>query len=168
MRFDWSVALVLGLALAPVACSSSSDGGGGAGSGGTSSAGTGGAGGATAGAAGSGGQCAATNPRVGWVATLAQHEAGVSGTATLIDDCTIKLEHFSYDGSGIAVYLYAGKGGDYSNGFALSGNLLGQTFSDATVTLTLPAGKSLDDVDGIAVWCADVSVSFGDGMFAAP
>jgi Electron transfer DM13 len=177
MKLAWSTAFVLVLALTP-ACSNDTGGGspetGGAGGSGASSGGTAGAAGngmagaGAGGTAGSAGACSSTNPRVGWTATLSPIEAGVSGTATMVDDCTIRIEHFAYDGSGIEVYVYAGKGGDYKTGFALSGNLLGQSFTDATLTLTLPTGKTLDDVDGIAVWCADVGVSFGDGLFTAP
>lgn len=161
---------------------SGAPGTGGAGPGGSSGAASGGAGGATGGSssgggagqagagatAGSGGQCATANQRVGWVAPLSQKEAGVSGTATMVNDCTIKLQHFNYDGSGIAVYVYAGKGGDYKDGFAISDNIVGKSFTDATLTFTLPAGKTLSDVDGISVWCADAGVSFGDGLFSAP
>ena len=86
----------------------------------------------------------------------------------MVDDCTIALDHFDYDGSGLAVYVYAGKSGDYGDGFALSDDIVGMTFDDATMMLSLPAGKTLQDVDGISVWCAEAGVSFGDGMFAAP
>jgi len=31
-----------------------------------------------------------------------------------------------------------------------------------------PEDKSLDDLDGISVWCVPVSQSFGDGLFQDP
>jgi hypothetical protein len=32
--------------------------------------------------------------------------------------------------------------------------------------ITLPSGRSLDEVDGLSVWCVPVGVSFGDGLFS--
>ena len=36
------------------------------------------------------------------------------------------------------------------------------------MTLTLPDGKTFDDMDGISVWCVEFEVSFTDAMFEAP
>ena len=37
-----------------------------------------------------------------------------------------------------------------------------------TVYAQLPEGLTLDDLDGISVWCVPVAASFGDGLFQAP
>jgi len=39
---------------------------------------------------------------------------GVSGIATILDDCTIQINGFDFDGSGINVQLYGGLAGDYA------------------------------------------------------
>ncbi|MCA9581343.1 MAG: DM13 domain-containing protein [Myxococcales bacterium] len=114
-----------------------------------------------------GGDCASTHPDVGKKAVLSTKSHKVAGTATIVDDCTIRIDGFTYDAGGIDVRLYGGKGGDYDppTGFPISNNLVGTAFDNETVTFTLPDGKTFDDLDGISVWCVDVSVSFGDGLF---
>lgn len=143
--------------------------GGAAGGGGGSPGGAGGGSpGGAAGEGGSGGACGATHARVGQVAQLDTRFHMVSGTATIVDDCTIRLSSFTFDGGGIDVRVYAGLGGNYQAGFAISGDLFGSPRSNDTLTLRLPAGKTLDDLDGISVWCVAVGVDFGSGTFADP
>ena len=113
-----------------------------------------------------GGGCDATHARVGQTATLSTRFHGVRGTARIADDCTIVVEGFSFDGRGIDVRVYGGLGGDYDAGFAISGDLVRSTpYAAETLTLTLPPGRTLDELDGISVWCVDVGVSFGEGAF---
>ncbi len=114
-----------------------------------------------------GGDCEATHPKVGQSMTFSTFAHDVEGTATIVDDCTITIEGFNYDGGGIDVQVYAGLNGDFRNGFSISEDLYrpGEPYVNETLTLTLPAGKSLDDLDGLSVWCVDVGVSFGDGTF---
>lgn len=120
------------------------------------------------GGTGSGGTtrtCDSTHAMVGHTATLSQRAHGVRGTARIVDDCTIDIEDFSYDGGGIDVRVYGATGGDYDNGFAISQNILGTPYSNGTLRVQLPVGKTLDDVDGVSVWCVAASFSFGDGLF---
>jgi len=114
--------------------------------------------------------CPSTHSKVGQITTLSTKFHGVSGTATIVDDCTIEVQSFNYDGNGIVVQMYAGLAGAYSDGFAISDNLINfpTGYQDSMLTLTLPEDKTLDDLDGISVWCVSVGVSFGDGMFASP
>ncbi len=110
--------------------------------------------------------CDSTHAKVGQTAMLSTLFHGTTGTATIVDDCTIVIEDFGYDGTGIDVRIYGGLGGDYNAGFAISDDIIrAGGYSGDTLTLTLPAGKTLNDLDGISVWCVDVGVSFGDGMF---
>ena len=115
-------------------------------------------------------ECAATHSKVGWTATLSTKFHGVEGVATIVDDCTIELTQFSYDGNGIDVQVYAATAGDYGGGFSVSGQLYNYPigYSDETVILKVPTGKTLDDIDGVSVWCVAVGVSFGDGLFEPP
>ena len=130
---------------------------------------TGGEGGNNGGG-GSTGECASTHPKIGQNAQLNTLAHGVSGTATIIDDCTVRIDAFNYDGQGINVRIYGGANNQYetsNGGFALSGNnLLRNTpYNNESITVTLPAGKTFDDLDGISVWCVPIGVSFGDGQF---
>jgi cytochrome c len=110
--------------------------------------------------------CDSTHPRVGQTASLVTRFHGTTGTATIVDDCTIVVEDFGYDGTGIDVRFYGGLGGDYDSGFAISDDLLRVGgYSGETLTLTLPAGRTLDEMDGISLWCVAAGVSFGDGLF---
>jgi hypothetical protein len=112
--------------------------------------------------------CTKTNAKIGQVATLSTRSHGVQGSAKIIDDCTIEISNFSYDGLGLReVVVYGGKGGDYRNGFAISDNLRGPAFVNQTLKLTLKPGD-LDKLDGISIWCTDAFANFGDGTFAAP
>ena len=110
--------------------------------------------------------CASDHPKVGQVAILQNHFHGIGGTATITDDCTIEITDFNFDGNGINVQIYGATGGDYDNGFSMSSNLVNSPVGYTNTSLTLNLGDhSLDEVDGISVWCVPVGVSFGDGLF---
>ena len=106
-----------------------------------------------------------TSAKVGKTLNLSTLGHGVSGTATVIDDCTIQLSNFNYDGGGLPdVYVWGAKGGNYSGGFRIGSNLFGTARSNATVQVSLQAGD-IDKLDGISIWCERARVSFGDGQF---
>lgn len=110
--------------------------------------------------------CDATHPSVGQTATLIERFHGTTGTARIVDDCTIVVEGFGYDGTGIDVRFYGAVGGAYGSGFAISEDLIRSGgYSGDTIRLTLPAGRTLDEVDGVSLWCVAAGVSFGDGLF---
>lgn len=127
-------------------------------------------------------ECDATHPTIGQVAELdgiggqpgTFHQ--VSGTATIIDDCTIRIDDFFFDGSGINVRFYSGLGGDYLSGFSMSEEDIRRAppgdgtlaYNGETVFAQLPEGRTLDELDGLSVWCVPVNQSFGDGLFQAP
>jgi hypothetical protein len=116
-----------------------------------------------------GGGCTTNHATVGWVASLSTIAHNVSGQATIVDDCTIRIDNFNYDGGGLPdVFVYAGLNGDYAGGFAIGDNLFGMSHSDETLNLTLPQMRTLDDLNGISVWCVQAQVDFGSGMFAPP
>jgi hypothetical protein len=113
-------------------------------------------------------QCDMTHPRVGATGELTTRNHGVTGTVTVLDDCTLLIEDFHYDGGGLDVKLWSGEGGNFSAGVPLSRNLLRAGGYEAeTLTLTLPDEVSLDDFDSISVWCVTVGVSFGDAVLAS-
>lgn len=110
--------------------------------------------------------CPRTHEKIGKTATFETHFHDVAGTAEIVDDCTIMVTDFNYDGTGIVVEMYAGKNRSFYDGFAVSGNLeRNSAYAGETLRLTLPEGKTLDDLDSLSVWCVDVAVSFGDAMF---
>lgn len=139
------------------------------------SGGTGGVGGAggVGGDGGTGGlrDCDATHGKIGQVAQLQTFAHQVSGTAVIVDDCTIRVDDFVYDGTGVDVRFYGGLGGNYIGGFSMSEMDLrrpGGYDGGETVYAQLPDGRTLDELDGISVWCVPVGASFGDGLFSSP
>lgn len=153
---------------------------GGAASGGTTSGGAGSAGMASGGMSnggmangGTGGAdsgCAKTNPRVGWTADLGINtgEGQVSGFVTMVDDCTLELRDFSYDGNGIDVRVYGAKDSSFKPAFTMGPNIVGRTFNKETWRVSLPADQTLGDLDWVGIWCVAVGANFGSGAFKAP
>ncbi len=116
--------------------------------------------------------CAKTHPRVGQSASLGL-ETGptlhrVSGVVQVVDDCTLRIDQFSYDGNGIEVRIYAGKRGVFAppTGFAISEDFVDRVFTGReSFTFQLPEGITLDDFDGVSVWCVAVGADFAHALF---
>jgi len=111
---------------------------------------------------------ASSNPLVGTTASFRNFTHGIGGTMTLVDDRTIQITNFTYDGGGPAVYFYLGTDGGYSpsqGGRQIGPKLNGRIYDNETITLTLPADVTLNDFNGISVWCELFFVNFGDATF---
>lgn len=89
---------------------------------------------------------------------------GVSGVVTVVDDCTLVLMPFNYDGKGLQVEVYGFLG--ESEGVSLSLDLLrpSKSYADEELTLRLPEGLTFDDFDRISIWCVEAGSSFGDAL----
>ncbi|MBL8949100.1 MAG: DM13 domain-containing protein [Myxococcales bacterium] len=113
--------------------------------------------------------CPITHERVGWVADLSAQFHGVGGRAEIVDDCTVVIHDFTYDGTGIDVRLYGGVDGDYDGGYPMTDDLIKPGGYDGTeLEAVLPDGVTLDQLDGVSVWCVDVGIDFGSGSFSPP
>ena len=112
--------------------------------------------------------CEKTHARVGQSGFFMTYSHNVSGKAEVIDDCTIKISQFSYDGGGPLVYFYAAIDHNYDSdsAFAMGNLLTGTVFNDDEIILKLPNGKTLDDLNGLSVWCIDFKANFGDLTFS--
>ncbi|CAM2069603.1 DM13 domain-containing protein [Sulfidibacter corallicola] len=109
---------------------------------------------------------AAEDPRIGTVATLRNSATyGISGRAVIVDERTIRLENFSYNGGGPDVRVYLGLNNDFVNGPIISDSLSGTVFNNETLELTIPESVSLDDFNAISIWCTLFSISFSEGTF---
>ena len=109
-------------------------------------------------------------PRSGWVAEIQPGLHSVEALVTIIDERTLLVEHFTYDGTAPLVYFYLGASDDdsaFDNGLQLE-PLLDRPYDDETLTLTLPEGETLDGYDAIAVWCVLFGVNFGSAPFVDP
>jgi mono/diheme cytochrome c family protein len=114
--------------------------------------------------------CGRTHPRVGWKADLGINtgEGEVSGFVTMIDDCTLELTQFSYNGDGIEVRVFGSKVKTFRPGFAMGPDLVGRRFVKATLRVQLPADRTLDDLDWVSIWCIKARANFGSGPFLPP
>lgn len=111
--------------------------------------------------------CTTTHEKIGHSGFFETFAHNVSGKATIIDDCTIEITQFSYDGGGPDVYFYGAKSHLYSSddAFPLGKKIDGQIFDNASIIIKLPQNKSLDDLSGLSVWCVDFSANFGQMEF---
>ncbi|XQW84911.1 DM13 domain-containing protein [Thalassotalea piscium] len=111
--------------------------------------------------------CGSTHSKVGYTGYFESFAHNVSGRAEIINDCTIKITEFSYDGGGPEVYIYAAKNHDYQSdlAFPISQKINGKAYINAEITVRLPSSKSLDDLTGLSVWCVDFAANFGQVNF---
>jgi hypothetical protein len=89
----------------------------------------------------------------------------VSGTAHIINNCTIELRSFNYDGGGIVVQVILSPNSSFSPYTAISEDLFGSAYTNATLALTLPENVNLDDANYISIWCVAANADFGSGPF---
>jgi hypothetical protein len=114
------------------------------------------------------------HPKVGEVATFTDYHHGIAGTAHIVNNRTIELRNFDYDGGGPAVVVsvdsYPLPVSPAPWGTAISGYIGGfsgspPTYVNTNLTFTLPDGFDLGDVNYISIWCEDFKIDFGSGMF---
>ncbi|BCE03439.1 DM13 domain-containing protein [Marinicellulosiphila megalodicopiae] len=105
--------------------------------------------------------CGSTHEKVGQTMTFKTKSHDVSGTAEILNDCTIRITNFTFDGKGPAVYFYTGNNGNFNSGSRLSEKLT-RAYNNEVVDIPV---SNLDDFDSLSVWCVQFRVSFGDGVF---
>jgi len=109
-----------------------------------------------------------THPLVGTVRQFSTLAHDVAGTVTILDDRTIQVTDFVFDGGGVDVFFYVGNDGRFdraAGGRPLGPQLVGTRQNGGTITLTLPDDLTLDDFNGLSVWCIPFSASFGEVDF---
>ncbi|XP_025158316.1 protein Skeletor, isoforms B/C [Harpegnathos saltator] len=101
------------------------------------------------------------------IGKLSELHHGVSGEVYAVDTRTLYIKDFTYDGEGPAAFFYAGSSkSPNSNGFRVrdehgTTNVL-KRYRKKDITLTLPDGKTLNNIKWFSVWCDEFSVNFGD------
>ena len=112
--------------------------------------------------------CGSSHNKVGQSAFFTTLSHNVSGRAEILDNCTIKISQFSYDGGGPDVYFYAANDRFYDSddAFRMGNQLNGSNgFENADLILKLPNNKTLDDLNSLSVWCVEFEANFGDLLF---
>ena len=105
---------------------------------------------------------AAAQPQPGWQADLAFYFHDVSGTVTVVDEDTLQVDDFNYDGGGLSVYFYLATADDhfaFVDGLQIGPQLVHTVFEDAQLTIDLPAGETTDQWNAISVWCVTASAN---------
>ncbi|XP_043188104.1 protein Skeletor, isoforms B/C-like, partial [Amphibalanus amphitrite] len=108
--------------------------------------------------------------RLGSIKTL---EHGVSGDVYAVDSRTLHLRNLNYDGQGPDAFFYLGSGNrPTGQGYQIpdeNGSMepLG-AYRNQAITLTLPSGVTLDDIQWISIWCRAFSVDFGNLVLPSP
>lgn len=106
--------------------------------------------------------CGDDDPRVGTTAELVTRAHQVMGTVRIVDNCTVVIEDFVYDGGGLDVRAVVSPNGDYGRGVVLTEDLRNSGgYNGADLELPLPDGITLDDVGGLSIWCLPVGADFG-------
>eukprot|EP00877_Chromochloris_zofingiensis_P010197 jgi/Chrzof1/5430/Cz16g02210.t1 len=107
--------------------------------------------------------CTNKHPYVGLVGKLTELEHKVSGTITILDDCSFRVTDFTYDGKAPAAYWWGAPDVDrlYQEGFALDSNRLKSSSNGVTVVIELSPGVTWDKVKVISVWCEAFAADFG-------
>ena len=107
----------------------------------------------------------AKSSKIGQTATLSTLAHRVSGVAKVVDDCTIEVANFSYDGGGLQfVYAYGALNANYAAGFIIGPNIRGLAYNNQLLVIELKSGD-IDKLNSISIWCTEARVSFGDGVF---
>ncbi|XP_034178877.1 LOW QUALITY PROTEIN: DM13 and DOMON_DOH domain-containing protein skeletor [Osmia lignaria lignaria] len=101
------------------------------------------------------------------IGKLSELHHGVSGEVYAVDGRTLFVKDFTYDGEAPTAYFYVGNTKTPNgNGIRLrdergSAETI-KRYRRKSITLTLPEGKTLNNIKWFAVWCDEYAVNFGD------
>ena len=116
--------------------------------------------------------CGSDHPKVGYTGTFQTYFHDVAGTVTIVDNCTLQVNNFSYDSTAPVVYFYGDTSDNFlSNNAFIMGDILRDNrvaYKNDSITLKLPNNKTLDNLEYLSVWCIDFKANFGDLRFTAP
>lgn len=109
-------------------------------------------------------------PGPGWTAELVGTAHDVSGEAVVVDETTIEVRDFTYDGGGLnARFFLVVDGAPFDGALELTDDLVGTgPYDGETLTLPLPEAAEPGTWDALTLWCVPARVSFGFGTFRPP
>ena len=110
--------------------------------------------------------CGSDHPLVGEERLFSTLAHGVSGKATILSNCEIRIENFNFDGGGAGnVAIWGAKDSNFLLGYTVSDNLFGQDFVNEDFNVFLPENMSFDDINSLSVWCIPFNANFGSVQF---
>jgi hypothetical protein len=114
--------------------------------------------------------CATDSSKIGYTGTFSTLAHNVSGRATVMDNCTLEITMFNFDGAAPNVKFYAGVNANFSDSsaFGIGERIDGRSYANETIVLELPEGKFVDDFDSLSVWCVECRADFGNLRLEAP
>lgn len=129
--------------------------------------------------------CSMLNPNIGATGMFSDLQHDVGGQATIVSDCEVMIENFTFDGGGLDVRIYADadEGSINSSSLNLSpedlkdfGATGGPNFRD-TFSVFIPEGTFFagdpsntsptpeNTIDALSVWCVPAEQNFGSMTF---
>ncbi|XP_026828705.1 protein Skeletor, isoforms B/C isoform X2 [Ooceraea biroi] len=105
------------------------------------------------------------------IGPLQEYAHGIKGKAYAVDDATIFIKGFYYDGTGPDAYFWVGNSSMPSpDGYIVpypetdkdSDPQVLQAYNNTDIILRLPGGKRIRDIKWLSVWCRRFTVDFGD------
>ncbi|XP_074107985.1 protein Skeletor, isoforms B/C [Cotesia typhae] len=110
------------------------------------------------------------------VGNLKPYAHSIKGTVYVIDESTIFVKGFTYDGTAPDVFFWVGNTTSptpmgeivpYPENDAGREPQVLKAYHNENVVLKLPQGKKIRDIRWLAVWCRRFTVDFGDIVFPA-
>ncbi|XP_067210806.1 protein Skeletor, isoforms B/C isoform X2 [Linepithema humile] len=106
-----------------------------------------------------------------FIGSLQEYAHGIKGKVYAVDDATIFIKGFCYDGTGPDAYFWVGNSSmPNPDGYIVPypeidknrdpQQLTAYNYSD--IILKLPGGKRIRDIKWLSVWCRRFTVDFGD------
>nr|XP_024216271.1 protein Skeletor, isoforms B/C [Halyomorpha halys] len=105
------------------------------------------------------------------IGTLQEYAHGIKGTAYAVDESTIFVKGFSYDGTGPDAFFWVGNTArpspegyivPYPEDFKGRDPPVLRAYNKTDLILRLPHGIKLKDIRWLSVWCRRFTVNFGD------
>ncbi|XP_039308067.1 protein Skeletor, isoforms B/C isoform X2 [Solenopsis invicta] len=110
------------------------------------------------------------------IGSLQEYAHGIKGKVYAVDDATIFIKGFCYDGTGPDAYFWVGNTSQpnpdgyivpYPETDKASDPRVLEAYNYTDVILRLPGGKRIRDIRWLSVWCRRFTVDFGD-VFIPP
>ncbi|KAL0134538.1 hypothetical protein PUN28_001371 [Cardiocondyla obscurior] len=105
------------------------------------------------------------------IGSLQEYAHGIKGKVYAVDDATIFIKGFCYDGTGPDAYFWVGNTSQPNpDGYIVpypetdkdSDPRVLEAYNYTDIILRLPGGKRIRDIKWLSVWCRRFTVDFGD------